>query len=266
MCSGLSIEERYLQCLCLQTPVIVIHRTFFVIARTNHHNHLFHNCCFVIMAQLYSILLFLHIGTGMLCLAFGLVASVSAKGGKIHRRSGMLYTYLMGIVAVSAIVMSNLKWNPFLLSIGVFSGYLTLSGVRVLARKKEHDPVSVFDKAYTAITLGIALWMLWMSMNNIVLGVFGTICLLGVIEDIFAMRGKYRYDFRTFRIVSHLGRMLGSYIAVWTAFVVTNVPRYIGHVEPWWLLWLAPTIVLAPVIAYYRRKYTRTRTVPTQMA
>jgi hypothetical protein len=48
------------------------------------------------------------------------------------------------------------------------------------------------------------------------------------------------------RIAAHLGRMLGGTIAAVTAFTVVNV-----RIEPAFVVWLAPTVVLTPVIAYW---------------
>ncbi len=207
------------------------------------------------MPTLYSTLLVLHIAAGSTALLTGTIATISHKGGQLHRRVGVIYAYAMGIVCATALLMGNLKWNPFLLSIGIFSAYLTVSGLRILSRKKDAPTISFVDKVYLILTTPVALWMLWMGINNIVLGVFGAICLAGVTEDIFSLFGKHRYNFRTFRIVVHLGRMLGSYIAVWTAFSVTNVPRFFGDIGPWWVVWLAPTIIVTPIISFYSRKY-----------
>ena len=56
---------------------------------------------------------------------------------------------------------------------------------------------------------------------------------------------------------AHLGGMIGSYIAAWTAFsVVTIGPLLHGA---WWI-WIVPTGIGVPAIAittaYYRRKFT----------
>jgi hypothetical protein len=56
---------------------------------------------------------------------------------------------------------------------------------------------------------------------------------------------------------THLGNMIGSYIAAWTAFSVTTLSTNFRHAGI--LLWLWPTIVGVPAIAlttaYYKRKF-----------
>jgi hypothetical protein len=55
---------------------------------------------------------------------------------------------------------------------------------------------------------------------------------------------------------THLGNMLGSYIAAWTAFSVVTLAPMFRHPT---LLWLWPTAVGVPAIVlttiYYKRKF-----------
>jgi hypothetical protein len=55
---------------------------------------------------------------------------------------------------------------------------------------------------------------------------------------------------------THLGNMIGSYIAAWSAFSVVTLSRYFGGA---WYVWLWPTMVGVPAIvlttAYYKRKF-----------
>jgi UDP-N-acetylmuramyl pentapeptide phosphotransferase/UDP-N-acetylglucosamine-1-phosphate transferase len=51
------------------------------------------------------------------------------------------------------------------------------------------------------------------------------------------------------RIAEHLTRMLAGTIATITAFLVTNV-----SIEPVFLLWLAPTVVITPLIVWWNRR------------
>ena len=51
------------------------------------------------------------------------------------------------------------------------------------------------------------------------------------------------------RILAPVTAMLGGTIATLTAFLVVNF-----RTDPVWLLWIAPTFVLVPVILYWRQK------------
>ncbi|HJW67929.1 MAG TPA: hypothetical protein VJ829_01095 [Candidatus Binatia bacterium] len=54
------------------------------------------------------------------------------------------------------------------------------------------------------------------------------------------------------RIIAHLARMLGGAIAALTAFTVVNV-----HAEPAFIPWLAPTVLLTPLIFYWAARVQR---------
>ena len=55
----------------------------------------------------------------------------------------------------------------------------------------------------------------------------------------------------------HLGNMIGSYIAAWTAFSVTTLVRVFPGAGMW--MWLWPTMLGVPAIAltiaYYKRRF-----------
>jgi uncharacterized membrane protein len=210
------------------------------------------------MMLLYKILLYLHIASGFTALAAGLVAMLSKKGRKLHVLGGTIYFWGMTGVFATALPMTLLKFNPFLLGIAVFSYYLVLTGLRFnrikrLLRKGQYPLV---DKII-GIVSGISfLGMFVFGLSNtifgdnsfgIILGVFGFI---GIIQT--RTEFKLIFNREDFRIkvgktwtLHHIGRMGGGYIATATAFIVTNV-----QLEPPILLWLGPTAIGTPIIIY----------------
>lgn len=59
------------------------------------------------------------------------------------------------------------------------------------------------------------------------------------------------------RIIKHFTAMIGATIAAVTAFLVTNV-----HMQPAIILWLGPTVLLVPVIYWWRSKVKKWVSVP----
>ena len=51
------------------------------------------------------------------------------------------------------------------------------------------------------------------------------------------------------RIARHLTNMLAGTIAVITAVLVTNI-----NIEPVFILWILPTIIITPIIFWWNRK------------
>ena len=51
------------------------------------------------------------------------------------------------------------------------------------------------------------------------------------------------------RIAKHLTNMMAGTIAVITAVLVVNV-----NIEPIWIWWVLPTVVITPIISYWNKK------------
>jgi hypothetical protein len=60
---------------------------------------------------------------------------------------------------------------------------------------------------------------------------------------------------RPARIAAHLGNVLGSCIAAWTAFLVVTSSGVLP--VPPWVVWLAPTVVFTPMIVLWGRAWAR---------
>src|SRR5260370_31004286 len=74
-----------------------------------------------------------HIAAGATAFLLAPVALVTAKGGKAHRRWGMVYLWAMGAVAATALPMAIYRPVLFLALVAVFSFYACFSAWRVLA-------------------------------------------------------------------------------------------------------------------------------------
>src|ERR1700730_13005202 len=77
-----------------------------------------------------------HITAGASSFLLAPVALATAKGGKQHRRWGMVYLWSMGVVAATALPMSLYRPVLFLALVAVFSFYLAFAGFRVTRLKE----------------------------------------------------------------------------------------------------------------------------------
>jgi uncharacterized membrane protein YfcA len=77
----------------------------------------------------------LHIVMGYIALVVAPGAMLTQKGGVWHRRWGKIYFWAMAGVALTAVLLSLIRPNVFLLLLAVFSLYQAFSGYRVLSRK-----------------------------------------------------------------------------------------------------------------------------------
>jgi uncharacterized membrane protein len=205
--------------------------------------------------DIFKNLLYVHIFCGTISLALGLFVMITKKGNARHRLIGTVYFYSMLIAALVSFPMSYLHSDYFLFIVGVFTTYMLLSGKRYLKNKGISD-VKPIDWLLTFVMLffGIAFIVFGIHklINNnsfgTVLIVFGGISCLFVWRDKNNFEGKSRY--RNYGLVAHIERMVASYIATVTAFLVVN-----NKVLPDIAAWLLPTLLLVPLLVKWVRKY-----------
>jgi hypothetical protein len=85
--------------------------------------------------------------------------------------------------------------------------------------------------------------------------VFGLILLIRIISDF--RRFTHDNQDRKSWLYIHIGNMMGAYIAALTAFLVQNV-----HTDPAFIVWIAPTILIAPLISITIRKFQKGKHAP----
>lgn len=217
-------------------------------------------------------LLAIHIASGAGSFLFAPIALATAKGGKQHKRWGMVYLWCMGIVAATALPMAFYRPVLFLALVAIFSFYSAFSGYRILRLKGlvSGSSATPLDWAAAIITFGssAALAVLgWlrpdiMRMPPAVPIVFGLIGMRLAYAEMrkFIVKPKEKM----FWWYTHLGNFIGSYIAAWTAFSAVTLSQYLGNA---WYVWLWPTILGVPAIvlttAYYKRKFKPRQPVQT---
>ena len=210
------------------------------------------------MAVVEEVTLWLHVAAGALAVLAGVGALVTTKGGYRHRTAGKAFVASMGVVVATTFLLlavAPTSFRAFLALVAVFSGYLAFSGYRVLSRKRPAEDAKTIDwlaaGSVVVACLGLGGWGLtWLADGRtfgVVMAVFGGIGLAYGVGDA-----------RTFRnggqggawMVAHLQRMVAAFIATVSAVSAVNLTGTLGFVA-----WLWPSIVGAPLIAYWSNKY-----------
>ncbi len=201
------------------------------------------------------ILLAVHIAAGSISLAAAGVALVTAKGGRWHVLAGRVYAVGMTVVFLTAVPLAFLGGSTFLFLIALFSFYLVFAGWRFARnRQRRAHPVDWVAVAAIGIT-GLAMWVyavviaLGGSSQWVTLLVFGGIAIaLGLADGRFhqTQPGGAR------RVSRHLTNMMAGTIATITAVTVVNV-----DMEPVWLPWILPTVVITPLIVWWNVRILR---------
>ena len=211
-----------------------------------------------------SIIVTSHVLAGLISFLSGLIAMISKKGQRLHLQSGMIYLWAMAYVFISALlILYFVRFNFFLMVIAIFSFYACFTGYRVTKRKLPgQERWYDWFAAGLLMTAGIGLLIFggiqWIKHNNIaftlVAGFFGVFSIISSYGDMKLFMAKERAH-KLWWWFSHMSSMLGSYIALITAFLVNNMPKWLPTFEHQWIFWLLPTAIIAPLIAKWTRHY-----------
>ena len=200
-----------------------------------------------------QILLPIHILAGTIALLSAIMAVLSEKGKKLHVFSGRTYFWSMVAIFLTAIPMSIITSNIFLFLIAFFSFYLAFAGIRFARNRKGIATTMDWIAVGLMFLSGVGMWtlaaILFMNNNSmyIPLLVFGFFAIVLGYGDFKSHKNKTAIGKE--RIGKHLQNMIGGTIAVITAVLVVNV-----KIEPVWIWWVLPTVLIVPVIIWYRIK------------
>jgi uncharacterized membrane protein len=210
-------------------------------------------------------LLGVHISAGSTAFLMAPLALATAKGGKAHRRWGKIYFWSMAVVASTAIVLALYRPVLFLALVAVFSFYAAFSAYRVLFLKNlprgQKVMWSDWGAAVFTFASSLALALLGVLKPALIQNLTIPSLVFGIIGMVLSGRSMWKFvhppQEKMFWWYDHLGGMLASYIAAWTAFSVVTIGRF---VHGGWLIWVLPTAIGSPAIAfttaYYKKKFT----------
>lgn len=208
------------------------------------------------LLAVFNYLLLIHILSGFTSITAACGALLAEKGMPIHRLCGKIFVGGMTLIFLTAVPMSLIRHDWFLFLIALFSYYFALSGF-MFARNRS-DTASTFAWVIAFIMLGIGISMLIYSImhiheqsyQNTVLIVFGILSCIVSTSDLKTYYFKSAVGNE--RIIKHLSAMLGATIATLTAFTVVNI-----HTNPAYIAWIAPTIVILPLIFWWKYRVKR---------
>lgn len=233
------------------------------------------------MESVASVLRGTHIIAAMLSLLLLGVPLVARKGATLHKRVGWAWVAAMVVVIITgtAIALLTIGWPAvmrpgapverarsfalFLLLVGAMTASSVWHGIRAIGRKHAPAPSRhPIDIGLPLVAVALALFVAGQGLlrGSILFSVFG----LGAAT---LTAGHLRFAWRALPSkmawwYGHMSGMLTAVIAALTAFAVSGLQRYLS-IPPslGFLPWIAPGVVLAPVLAlwqrYYRNRFER---------
>jgi len=207
--------------------------------------------------------LYLHILAGSFALVTGFIAILSAKGKSIHKKAGSLYFYAMSMVFITGIVVASYRFNKFLLLIAFLSYYSVFAGIRILKLKnlhKQQKPIlldwvaGIVNAIANIIFIGLGLYYGFSkgftsagTILSIGFGIGGLLISYTNLKP-FIIKPKKAYHW----YLSHIGNMMGGYIATFTAFLSTLVTRF-ELINPF-LAFALPSLIGIPFLMYWQKQ------------
>jgi uncharacterized membrane protein len=171
----------------------------------------------------------LHIVAGLLAIASGAVALQAAKGGTLHRKSGMIFAYAMLFMSISGAVLAALKPQRISVVAGMLTFYLVITALLTVRRREAGFQRLDVAVMLVAVVSGVASVRFSLQALNSPTGkleglssapgfMFAAVALLATVGDLRMMRAGGLQGAP--RIARHLWRMcFALYIATASFFL-----------------------------------------------
>jgi uncharacterized membrane protein len=213
-----------------------------------------------------TFILDVHIAAGTLAFLAMILPLVSAKGSSLHRRAGWVFWAGMGMVCLTALLLSGIRlvtdhsaagrnFSLLLIYVAILTGSCLWAGIRVVQTKDRTTPGTWRNAAHATLlaSAGALALVYGLITTQLLFMVFGSIGALNGLGGIAYWRRAPR---RMEWWLAHMANMLGACITATTAFFLAGA-RHIGLRGDSIELWLAPTVVGLPLIAIWVRHYVR---------
>jgi uncharacterized membrane protein len=197
-----------------------------------------------------------HFGSALIALIAGTIALVVAKGGKLHKKSGMVFTIAMAVTGVLIVPIAAYEGNIGSVVGGILIIYFVYTAMTAV--KPMPGSGGVVDVALMTLAFAIAAvsywygFVAWSRPHHVLNGVpaamrlfLATICLLAGLGDARMLRAGGLRGAR--RLTRHLWRMcFALFIATGSFFIgqMKFVPAPIRYVPLMFALGVAPLFVL----------------------
>lgn len=198
--------------------------------------------------MIFTMFLVIHITASSIALISGAISAISIKGSKPHKQSGRFFVPSMIGSTSSALILSFMHPNYFLMGIGLFSLYLTLAGwiwvrrATQLEKAKHTKWLGIAGLIFGAVLIVISL-IKWPALNIVAL-------IFGLVQLFFAgMAFRPGKDVKG-NIARHGALIGGAYIATFTAFLVVNFSFL-----PFYVSWLLPSLIGTVLLTMRIRKW-----------
>jgi len=204
-------------------------------------------------------LIYVHAAFGFMTLFSGLIAMIADKGGRLHRRTGIVFIFSLLASLVFAQLQIIARGNIFLALLTPFVAYMVLRGwLAIRARRGLNKRIDIYSKVLANVAFGAGIILIFYGFYKLSSGM-GLSSFAGVYIGLGLLSARLGYrDMRSIgkespakSIVKHASLMLAAYTAAVTAFVAVNFPTDVYSPI---LVWLVPPGLGVIGITFWVRK------------
>ncbi len=211
-----------------------------------------------------TIALFLHILTGSIALAAGAIALAVTKGGKWHRKSGIVFVIAMLVMSSMGALIAAMSMIRISVVAGLLAFYLVATAMLTVRQPSDATRRRTLEIATMLIGFATSIfgfyfgYLATLSAKNTLDGypaaiyfVFASIALIGALLDVRNLwlkkaSGKHR-------IARHLWRMCFAMYLATSAFFLGQAKLFPQALQMTWLLAIPVVIVLLTLIYWLVR-------------
>ena len=172
----------------------------------------------------------IHIFAGSIALIAGLISILTQKGGKNHRKAGLVFLSFLTIVIFTGLIgVFVFGRNTFLLVITMLSAYLGFSGYRILQFKS--NKFHLLDVVVALVTLITVCYFIYYLKSIgfiwspvIIYSTVSYLLLMITYDLIRYMIPAVRYG--NLWIYEHILKMISAFSGILSAFTGTFLPNY----------------------------------------
>jgi uncharacterized membrane protein len=207
----------------------------------------------------------LHILGGMLALVCGYTALYVAKGGAVHRRSGMFFVFAMITMSLTGALIAAMNGTSSSVIAGLLTFYFVTTGMLTVRKTGVPDWIHL---AGVAVAIGVGVLAFGTGREMIARGrpeaipmfIFGAVALLGGAGDVRVIRNGGIEG--RLRIKRHLWRMC---FAMWVAAAsfFWGPPNRVPEIIRIPALLPIPVLIPVAVMFYWLWKMRRRSPAPT---
>ncbi|MCR6686070.1 hypothetical protein [Pseudoxanthomonas sp.] len=215
-------------------------------------------------------LVVVHIAAGSVALAAGAVALYSLKGAKLHRKSGMLFVFVMLVMSATGAVMAALKPEAISVIAGALTFYLVITALLTVRRPAASARWIDFCAMFVALAIGISGIYFGLEALNSSTGtkdgfpappyfIFGSVALLASLLDLRMLLARGIKG--PHRLARHLWRMCFALLIAAASFFLGQAQVFPESI-PFVLLTIPVLLVLLLMLywlarVFFTRRYGR---------